>query len=729
LLRLNDILDRVGGYHPDPDLDLIKKAYVYSAKVHQGQIRKSGEPYLIHPLEVAGILAEMRLDEASVVTGLLHDTIEDTLATKEEIAELFGPEIAELVDGVTKLSQFTAGNTQEEKQAENFRKMVVAMAKDIRVLLVKLADRTHNMRTLEHMTPEKQERIARETLDIYAPLANRLGIQWVKTELEELSFKYLRPSDYADLEQKVEARAQERDKFIAEVVGIIRGKLEESGIQGEVYGRVKHLYSIWRKMQVQNIDFEQIHDVIAFRVIVENVAHCYETLGLIHSLWKPVPGRFKDFIAIPKPNMYQSLHTTVIGPRAERIEIQIRTREMHEIAEKGVAAHWAYKEGKRGEGPSAKDAAKFGWLRQLLEWQRDLTDPTEFLETVKVDLFADEVFVFTPKGDVKSLPRGATPLDFAYAVHSEVGEHTVGAKVNGKIVPLRSKLKNGDTVEILTSPTSHPSKDWLGFVKTSRAQTRIRGFIRQAEHKRSLEIGKELAERELRRYGLSLAKLTKGGELDEAATALGYKKGDDVLVALGYGKIGPPQLLQHLVPAEKLAGPAPAEEPTSRLTEIFRKVARRPTGGVRISGIEDVLVRYGKCCNPVPGDDIIGFITRGRGVTVHTRACDKTLTLDPQRRVDVSWDIHAGEVKRPVSIRVVTDDRPGVLAQISRTISEAGMNISQATCRTTGLGRAVNTFEMPVGEVKQLRSVMRSIEGIEGVVSVERVYAAERVPT
>ncbi len=729
MLRLNDILDRVGGYHPDPDLDLIKKAYVYSAKVHQGQIRKSGEPYLIHPLEVAGILAEMRLDEASVVTGLLHDTIEDTLATKEEIAELFGPEIAELVDGVTKLSQFTAGNTQEEKQAENFRKMVVAMAKDIRVLLVKLADRTHNMRTLEHMIPEKQERIARETLDIYAPLANRLGIQWVKTELEELSFKYLHRGDYAELDQKVEARAQERDKFIAEVVGIIRGKLEESGIQGEVYGRVKHLYSIWRKMQVQNIDFEQIHDVIAFRVIVENVAHCYETLGLIHSLWKPVPGRFKDFIAIPKPNMYQSLHTTVIGPRAERIEIQIRTREMHEIAEKGVAAHWAYKEGKRGEGPSAKDAAKFGWLRQLLEWQRDLTDPTEFLETVKVDLFADEVFVFTPKGDVKSLPRGATPLDFAYAVHSEVGEHTVGAKVNGKIIPLRSKLKNGDTVEILTSPTSHPSKDWLGFVKTSRAQTRIRGFIRQAEHKRSLEIGKELAERELRRYGLSLAKLTKGGELDEAATALGYKKGDDVLVALGYGKIGPPQLLEQLVPAEKLAGPAPAEEPTSRLTEIFRKVARRPTGGVRISGIEDVLVRYGKCCNPVPGDDIIGFITRGRGVTVHTRACDKTLTLDPERRVDVSWDIHAGEVKRPVSIRVVTDDRPGVLAQISRTISEAGMNISQATCRTTGLGRAVNTFEMPVGEVKQLRSVMHSIEGIEGVVSVERVYAAERVPS
>jgi GTP pyrophosphokinase len=729
LLRLNDILDRVVAYHPDPDLDLIKKAYVYSAKVHQGQIRKSGEPYLIHPLEVAGILAEMRLDESSVVTGLLHDTIEDTLATKEDIAELFGPEIADLVDGVTKLSQFTAGNTQEEKQAENFRKMVVAMAKDIRVLLVKLADRTHNMRTLEHMRPEKQEQIARETIDIYAPLANRLGIQWLKSELEDLSFKYLHPAECGELARKVEERAQERDRFIAEVVGIIRAKLAESGVHAEVYGRVKHLYSIWRKMQVQSVDFEQIHDVIAFRIIVDGVAQCYESLGLVHTLWKPVPGRFKDYIAIPKPNMYQSLHTTVIGPRAERIEIQIRTQEMHKIAEEGVAAHWAYKEGRNGEAPAARDAAKFGWLRQLVEWQQDLTDPKEFLETVKVDLFADEVFVFTPKGAVKSLPRGATPVDFAYTVHSAVGEHTVGAKVNGKIVPLRYQLKNGETVEILTAPTAHPSKDWLSFVKTSRAQTRIRGFIRQEERKRSLEIGRELAERELRRYGVSLNRIARGGELDKAATALGYKRGDDLLVALGYGKIGPKQILAELLPPEKLAAPPPEDGAApSRLTEIFRKVARRPSGGVRISGIDDVLVRYGRCCNPVPGDDIIGFITRGRGVTVHSRACEKVLGIDPLRRVDVTWDTKAGEVKRPVSIRVVTDDRPGVLAQISRTISEAGMNISQATCRSTGLGRAVNTFEMAIGEVKQLRNVMRSIEGIEGVVSVERVYSTERLP-
>jgi guanosine-3',5'-bis(diphosphate) 3'-pyrophosphohydrolase len=715
LLRLNDILDRVAGYHPDPDLDLLKKAYVYSAKVHQGQIRKSGEPYLIHPLEVAGLLAELKLD----------DTIEDTLATKEEIAELFGPEIADLVDGVTKLSQFTAANTQEEKQAENFRKMVVAMAKDIRVLLVKLADRTHNMRTLDHMKPESQERIARETLDIYAPLANRLGIQWLKSELEDLSFKYLRPTDYAELSSRIEAEAKEKENFVAEVVDVIRTRLTEAGVSAQVSGRVKHVYSIWRKMLQLDVDFDHIQDVIGFRVIVETVAECYESLGIIHSLWKPVPGRFKDYIAIPKPNLYQSLHTTVVGPRGERIEVQIRTKEMHRIAEEGVAAHWAYKEkGRDGKGAelSKKDAESFGWLRQLVEWQRELADPREFLETVKVDLFSDEVFVFTPKGAVKSLPRGATPVDFAYTIHSEVGEHCVGAKVNGKLVPLRYKLKNGDTVEILTSPNAHPSKDWLGFVKTSRAQARIRQFIRQAEHRRSLEIGRDIAEREFRRFGVTLNKLQKSGELEKAAQALGYRIGDDLLAAIGYGKVVPGQVLQHVLPADKLASdPAPAEPaPTSRLTEIFRKVARRPVGGVRINGIDDVLVRFGRCCNPVPGDSIVGYITRGRGVTVHTAACDKIIGIDSERRVDVAWDVK-GDFKRQISIRVITTDRPGILAKISQTFSEAGLNISQASCRTTPGERAVNDFEVTVGDLKQLNSVIRTLQRIEGVQSVERV--------
>ncbi len=724
MLRLNDILDRVASYHPDPDLDLIKKAYVYSAKVHQGQIRKTGEPYLIHPLEVAGLLAEMKLDESSVVTGLLHDTIEDTLATKEEIAELFGGDIADLVDGVTKLSKFSAANTQEEKQAENFRKMVVAMAKDIRVLLVKLADRTHNMRTLGVMKPESQERIARETLDIYAPLANRLGIQWIKSELEELSFRYLHPQEWADLSEKISALTREKEKFVAEVVDVIRRKLEESGVEAQVSGRVKHGYSVWRKMHQLDLDFDLIQDVIGFRVIVGTVAQCYEALGIIHSLWKPVPGRFKDYIAIPKPNLYQSLHTTVVGPRGERIEVQIRTAEMHRIAEEGVAAHWAYKEkGRDGKGQelSAKDAKEFGWLRQLVEWQRDLADPREFLETVKVDLFSDEVFVFTPKGAVKSLPLGATPVDFAYSIHSEVGAHTVGAKVNGKLVPLRHKLKNGDTVEILTSPHSHPSKDWLTFVKTSRAQARIRQFIRQAEHQRSIEIGREILDREARRFGMTLAKLQKGGELEKAASSLGYRGGDDAIAAIGYGKVAPFDILKKILPEDRLAqAHAPEPAPTSRLTEIFRKVARRPsTGGVRISGIDDVLVRYGKCCNPLPGDPVVGFITRGRGVTVHTSACDKVLGVDPERRVDVAWDVR-GDLKRPVSLRVISADRPGLLARISQAFGEAGVNISQATVRTND-DRAVIDCEVSVGGLEQLKAVMRAIEGIDGVHSVERV--------
>jgi GTP pyrophosphokinase len=725
LLRLNDILDRVAGYHPDPDLDLIKKAYVYSAKVHQGQIRKSGEPYLIHPLEVAGILAELKLDESSVVTGLLHDTIEDTLATKEEVAELFGPEIAELVDGVTKLSQFSAADTQEEKQAENFRKMVVAMAKDIRVLLVKLADRTHNMRTLDHMKPESQERIARETLDIYAPLANRLGIQWLKSELEDLSFKYLSPAEWQELTSRLEAKEKEKERFVAEIVAVIEEKLAAAQVPAQVSGRVKHVYSIWRKMRQLDVGFDEIQDIVAFRVIVDDLAQCYESLGIIHAQWKPVPGRFKDYIAIPKPNLYQSLHTTVMGPRGDRIEVQIRTKEMHRIAEEGVAAHWAYKEkGRDGKGKelSKKDAQSFGWLRQLVEWQRELVDPREFLETVKVDLFSDEVFVFTPKGAVKSLPRGATPVDFAYTIHSEIGENCVGAKVNGKLVPLRYKLKNGDTIEILTSPQAHPSKDWLTFVKTSRAQARIRQYLRQIEHRRSIEIGREVAEREFRRFGLTLNKVLKGGELEKAAHTLGYRVADDVLAAVGYGKISPAQLLQQMLPADKLAEPAPPADPapTSRLTEIFRKVARRPVEGVRINGIDDVLVRYGRCCNPVPGDAIVGFITRGRGVTVHTVACDKILGVDQERRVDVAWDVK-GEFKRQISLRVISTDRPGILAKISQTFSEAGVNISQASCRTTPGERAVNEFEVTIGDLKQLNSVMRNIGRIEGVQSVQRV--------
>ncbi len=728
LIRLNDILTRVSSYHPAPDLDIIKKAYVYSAKVHQGQVRKSGEPYLIHPLEVAGLLAQLRLDEASIVAGLLHDTVEDTLATVDEIGELFGAEIAAIVDGVTKLSKFSASQqlSQEEKQAENFRKMLVAMAQDIRVILVKLADRTHNMRTLEHMSEEKQARIAQETLDIYAPLANRLGISWIKTELEDLSFRYTRPKDFFELEARINRKKKDREKYIDDVVALITGKLKESGITAQVTGRFKHMYSIHKKMRSQGIDFDQVPDVIAFRVITHDVGQCYGALGLMHQQWKPVPGRFKDFIAIPKANMYQSLHTTVIGPLSERIEIQIRTEEMHRVAEEGIAAHWAYKEGKTA---LATDDEKFAWLRQLLEWQQDLKDPKEFLDTVKVDLFTDEVFVFTPRGDVKSLPRDATPVDFAYSVHSAVGERCIGAKVNGKIVPLRYKLKNGDQIEVLTSPQAHPSKDWLTFVKTSRAQQKIRAFIKEQQREKSMALGRELVEREFKRFSLNLNKVIKSGDLKPHLEGYGLKSEEDVLVAVGYGKIQPSQLVELLLPAEKVAEvreqPAPSNSSPSglfsQMTDLAKRaIGRKASGGVTIGGIDDVLVRFGRCCNPVPGDAIVGFITRGRGVTVHQAGCEKARATDPERKVDVAWDVK-GDFKRAVTLRVMTVDRPGLLADMSQIFSKKGVNISQANCRVTGDDRAVNTFECVISDLKQLNDLIRSIEKLTGVHSVERV--------
>jgi GTP pyrophosphokinase len=590
------------------------------------------------------------------------------------------------------------------------------------------------MRTLEHIKEEKQQRIAQETLDIYAPLANRLGISWIKTELEDLSFRYVKPQEYFALLDKVQKRSREREEYIDEVIELIQTKLKERGLQGEVSGRLKHLYSIHKKMKQQGIDFEQIHDIIAFRLIMPTIPNCYEALGLIHQLWKPVPGRFKDFIAIPKPNMYQSLHTTVLGPMSERVEMQIRTSEMHRIAEEGIAAHWAYKEGR---AQISKDDEKFAWLRQLMEWQQDLKDPKEFLETVKVDLFTDEVFVFTPKGDVRSLPRGATPVDFAYGVHSDVGARCVGAKVNGKIVPLRYKLKNGDMVEVLTNPQAHPSKDWLTFVKTSRAQQKIRAFIKQQQRDKSLQLGRDLAEREFKRFSLNFNKLMKNGELKPVANEFGYRTEDDLLVAIGYGKLAPLQLVQKLVPPEKLAldekpsrdGDGAAKESAtmsmagglSRVTEMARKLVGRQTRtGVQIGGIDDVLVRFGRCCNPVPGDPIAGFITRGRGVTVHTVGCEKALATDPERRVEVSWDVR-GDYKRPVTLRVLTADRPGLLADISNTFSKKGVNISQANCRATGDDRAVNTFEVTISDLKQLTDLMRTIERLNGVFSVERI--------
>ena len=726
----------MSSYHPNADLEMIKKAYVYSAKVHQGQTRKSGEPYLVHPLEVAGLLAQMHLDEASIVAGLLHDTLEDTLATEEELEELFGAEVLSVVDGVTKLSKYSAAANlgQEEKQAENIRKMLVAMAKDIRVILVKLADRTHNMRTLFHMKEETQVRIARETVDIFAPLANRLGIGWIKAELEDLSFKYLKPAEYNALLKQVENKKRERDKYIDEVCEVISQKLKEAEIEATVAGRFKHLSSIYRKMRNQNIEFDQISDIIAFRIVVNELPQCYESLGLVHQMWKPVPGRFKDFIAIPKPNLYQSLHTTVIGPLSERIEIQIRTKEMHRVAEEGIAAHWAYKEGKKFSSKNdfaAKSNEAFAWLRQLVEWQTDLKDSREFLDTVKVDLFTDEVFVFTPMGEVRSLPRGATPVDFAYAIHSDIGNRCVGAKVNAKIVPLRYKLKNGDTVEVLTNPQAHPSSDWLHFVKTGRAQQRIRGFIKQQQREISLRLGSELADKEFRKFGLSRSKLSKLGKLKTLAESQGYRTESDLLVAIGYGKVSAAQTAEKLVSVENKEPPSRVSmgsvtgllgDGIGKVTSFVGKIVgqKSSSSGVSIAGINDVLVRFGRCCNPVPGDAIVGFITRGRGVTVHVLGCPKALSTDPDRRVDVEWNVDEG-FKRRVSLRLLTINRPGVLADISNTFSKRDVNISQANCRSTGDDRAVNTFEVGVRDVKQLNELMRSLEKLDGVFSVERL--------
>ncbi len=723
MLSSQELVTRVRAYQPSADVALIERAYAFALRAHEGQKRKSGEPYFTHPASVAGVIADLRLDTASICAGLLHDCVEDTLATVEDLEREFGDEVAFLVDGVTKLSQINF-TSREDRQAENFRKMVVAMARDIRVLLVKLCDRLDNMRTLDAMKPEAQDRIARETMDIYAPLANRLGIARIKSELEDLSFQYLEPDAFKDLADKIKKTSAERDKYIADVVKTLNQKLAKQGFAAEVTGRAKHLYSIYRKMQSQQCDYDQVYDAIAFRVIVETVADCYACLGVIHSQWTPVPGRFKDYVALPKPNMYQSLHTTVIGPGRERIEIQIRTHEMHRVAEQGIAAHWKYKE--RSGGIDPRDAARFGWLRQLMEFQKELKDPAEFLESVKVDLFQDEVYVFTPKGDVRVFPRGSTPIDFAYAIHSEVGHHCSGSRVNGAIVPLRYKLRNGDVVEVMTKPDQTPSKDWLDFVVSGRARSRIRAFLRTEQRDRSLKLGKSLLEKEMHTSSLSLSKLQKSDdELKKLLEHFKLANLEELFVSVGYGKIAVKAIVEYLMPhAAGETEPAPSSLREGRFESFVRKVADKVTGGggagIRLNGVDDVLVRYTKCCNPLPGDEIVGFITRGRGVTVHRRTCPKAFDTDPERRVEISWDARA-KINRPVQVKVTTQNRLGILATIGQTFHEQGINISEASCRAGDDGRATNVFTFLCSDLNQLKSVMRRLQKIPGVVSVERV--------
>jgi GTP pyrophosphokinase len=715
MLRFNDILDRLGSYNPNADTDLLKKAYVFSAKVHLGQVRLSGEPYLTHPLEVTGILTQMQLDAATLATGLLHDTVEDTLATLEEIRENFGNEISQLVDGVTKISRISL-RSSEESQAENFRKMILAMVKDIRVVLVKLADRLHNMRTLRYHSPERQEEIAQETLDIYAPLANRLGIDWIKTELEDLAFKHRYPDIYGEIQRKITKKERERYRYIDEMKRTLMKKLYESKIEGEVTGRLKQIYSIYLKMKDQNIDFDQVYDITAFRIVVHSIKDCYDVLGIIHSLWKPIPGKFKDYIGLPKENLYQSLHTAAIGPYGERIEIQIRTQEMHRIAEEGIAAHWKYKEGKPLD---EADDKRFTWLRQLLEWQHDLKDDKEFIESVKVDLFPNEVYIFTPKGEVKEFPTGATPVDFAYSIHSDIGNHCVGAKVNRKIVPLKYEFKSGDTVEILTSPNQKPSKDWLKFVKTPRAKTKIRQWFKSVEREKSIILGKEILDKELRKYDLHQTKLMKSGELAKVAGEFSFQGAEELIAAVGYGKVTANQIIGKLLPPERLEQKEEQEE--SRLKSLLHKITRAgPKDALLIKGIDNVMVRYAGCCNPVPGDRVVGFITRGRGVTIHTVDCQSVVDEDPNRKVEVEWDSTKG-YSYPVRIRIYSDDKKGLLAEISSSFASNEANITNASVETTDDRKAIGTFELQIRDLNHLKKVIKGLEKIKGVHRVERM--------
>jgi GTP pyrophosphokinase len=712
--QLQTLIEEIPKYQPGADLDLVKRAYHFSELSHQGQQRASGEPYLSHPLEVAGLLVNFKMDVTTVTAGLLHDILEDTRTTKDDLAREFGPEIADLVDGVTKIGKL-AFSSREERQAENFRKMLVAMARDIRVLMIKLADRLHNMRTLDYLSTDRGRKVAEETLDIYAPLANRLGMAKVKAELEDLALRCLHPEDYAELQRQVAKRRLEREAEINQVITILEKKLGEVGVDAQIRGRPKHFYSIFKKMHDQGREFDEIYDLTAVRVITQSVRDCYGALGVIHSLWKPVPGRFKDFIAMPKVNMYQSLHTTVIGPKGDPVEIQIRTLEMHRVAEEGIAAHWLYKEKKHDKD---KFDQAFVWLRQLMEWQQEMKDPREFMESVRVDLFPDEVYVFTPKGDVKALPEGSTPIDFAYAVHTEVGHHCAGGKVNGKLVPLRYTLRQGDIVEIITSPTQRPSRDWLKIVRSSRARSKVNQWLKVEERARSLSLGRELLEREARKYRLSPSTLLVSEEAKKVLADLGFPSADDLLASIGYGKTSAHQVLVKLAPSQVLEA--------ERVGEAKAPKAARPQkadGGVKISGVEDLLVRFARCCAPVHGDPIVGFITRGRGLTVHTRDCHTVAQglLDKERVVSVEWDV-AEPAARPVKIAVyIGRDRPGLLAEISTAISSQDGNITKAEITVTEDRKGINHFVVEVGDLQQLQRIMQAIREVRDVMKVERV--------
>src|SRR5687768_11854817 len=651
MIRFEDLVEKDRASNPDADTELLRRAYVFSAFEHKGQVRHSGEPYLVHPLEVADQLADMRLDVVAIAAGLLHDIVEDTQTPIERIRELFGADVAHVVEGVTKLGAISFSSS-EERQAENFRKMLLAMVDDIRVILVKLADRLHNMRTLHHLPEERRVKIAQETRDIYAPIANRLGMSKVKNELEELAFKYLEPKAYESLRQRVEARRRATEGMIEELKKTITAKLVEAQVPViQIDGRIKRLFSIHQKLKRQKIDLEQVYDLVALRIITGSVRDCYATLGIIHQTWAPVPGRIKDFIAMPRPNGYQSLHTSVVSERGFPFEVQIRSAEMHRIAEEGIAAHWKYKEGRVG---ADRDEQYFIWLRQLLEWQQEVRDPQEFLQNLKIELYPEEVYIFTPKGEVKALPREATPVDFAYAIHTDIGHQCVGARVNGKMVPLRTRLRNGDIVEIVTTPGHKPSRDWLNFVQTSRARNKIKHYIHAEEKIRSIELGRKLFEKEARRFGLNIKALTEGEPFTALVTESGMTKTDELFAAIGYGKLAAKTILGRLVPQEQLK-----EAPETGIASVVRRVLGTNEEKIKVRGFDDLMVFRARCCNPIRGEKIIGYITRGKGVSVHSAACPNVVNLlyDPERKIDVEWDKGTDVSHYTVRLSLQVEDR------------------------------------------------------------------------
>ncbi len=726
----DEVLRIVHENRPSDDLDLIRRAWDFCKQQHEGQLRASGEPYIIHPLEVAHVLAELKMDSTAIAGGLLHDAVEDTDVTSVEIAKRFNEQVAHIVEGVTKLDKIKFAN-REDHQAENIRKMLLAMVTDIRVVIIKLADRLHNMRTLEHLKPEKQQKIARETLDIYAPLAHRLGMGKLRGELEDLAFRYTDPYAYERVSNEVDALRGENERFLETVVAQMEEKLREHGISGRVESRIKRLYSIQQKLESQGIPVDQVYDLLAVRVICESVQDCYAVLGLLHSIWRPVPGRIKDFIAMPRPNLYQSLHTTLIAEGGHQFEVQIRTEDMHRVAEEGIAAHWKYK---ASDNVTAKDEQRLAWVRQLVEWQREMSDPNEFMSTLKIDLYPEEVYTFTPKGKVVVLPKDASPIDFAYAIHTEVGNTTTGAKVNGRIVPLRTRLRNGDIVEVMTQTGHAPSRDWLSFTKSSRARNKIKHWLNEHQRERAIEIGRKLLEREARKFKVALSKFSDA-DYERVANEYGLGGQPELLAAIGFGKYSARQALNKLDPGSTAQGEAPTSESVvgnaiGQMSDAVKRVFfGRGSDSLQVEGQDDLLVYRARCCNPIRGEEIVGYVTRGKGVAVHARSCPnvQNLLYESDRRIQVEWSeapTESGVNKAqtyPVKLMMICDDRAGMLKEFTAIISDEGTNIRSVDSKVAADGSAVVDFVIEITDLRQLNKLTQGLRRVAGVRDVQRV--------